>query len=85
MAAAAAAAAMLPPHAAAVAKKTPVVTALAGEQTTINNQLQAVALTATEMGTMTEMTMAKETKATAATSPVLASVDTWILHKNNSI
>ncbi len=51
----AAAAAVLPPRAAAVAMKTPAVTAMAGEQTTINNQLNASTATATE--TATTMTM----------------------------
>jgi hypothetical protein len=58
----AAAAAVLPPGAAGVAMKTPAVTAMAGAQTTINNQLNASTATATEMAT----TMTMETKATAA-------------------
>jgi hypothetical protein len=65
MAAAAAATAVLPPRAAAVATKTLVATAMAGEQTTINNQLKAAASTATETGTMSATTMMMETKATA--------------------
>ncbi len=56
-----AAAAVLPPRAAAVAK-TPTVTAMAGVQTTINNQLNAPMATATETAT----TMTMEMKATAA-------------------
>ncbi len=48
----AAATAVLPPRAAAVATKTLVATAMAGEQTTINNQLKAVAATVTETATM---------------------------------
>ncbi len=43
----AAAAVVLPPRAAAVAMKTPAVTAMAGAQTTINNQLNASTATAT--------------------------------------
>ncbi len=65
MAAAAAATAVLPPRAATVATKTPVATAMAGEQTTINNQPKAAASTATETATMTATTMTMETKATA--------------------
>ena len=65
MAAAAAATAMLPPRAAEVATKTPVATAMAGEQTTINNQPKAVASMATDTETMTATTMTMETKATA--------------------
>jgi hypothetical protein len=56
------AATVLPPRDAAVAMKTPAVTAMAGAQTTINNQLNASMPTATETATM--MTM--ETNATAA-------------------
>ncbi len=48
MAAATAVAAKLPPSTAAVATKAPAVTAMAGAQTTINNQLKAVAAMATE-------------------------------------
>jgi hypothetical protein len=55
------AAAILPPRAAVVAMKTPVVTAMAGAQTTINNQMNASTATATETGT----TMTMETKAAA--------------------
>jgi hypothetical protein len=40
-----------------------VATSLAGKQTTINNQLKAVAATAAEMATMTVTTMTKSTKA----------------------
>ncbi len=58
----AAAAAVLLPRATAVAMKTPAVTAMAGVQTTINNQLNALTATATETATM--MTM--EMKVTAA-------------------
>ncbi len=65
MAAAAAATAVLPPRAAALAAKTPVATAMAGEQTTINNQPKAAAPTAMEMATMTATTMTMEMKATA--------------------
>jgi hypothetical protein len=54
----AAAAAVLPPRAAAVAMKTPVVTAMSGAQTTINNQLYA--------STATARMMTMETNATAA-------------------
>jgi hypothetical protein len=39
----------------AVATKTPAATAMAGAQTTINNQLKATAATAMEMATMTAM------------------------------
>jgi hypothetical protein len=56
------AAAVLRPRAAAVAMKTPAVTAIAGAQTTINNQLNA----STAMATETVTTMTMETKATAA-------------------
>jgi hypothetical protein len=48
-----------------VATKTPVATAMAGEQTTINKQPKAAASTATETVTMTARTMTMETKATA--------------------
>ena len=58
----AAAAAVLRPRAAAVAMKTPAVTAMAGAQTTINNQLNASTATAT----MTATTMTMETTATVA-------------------
>jgi hypothetical protein len=58
----AAAATILPPRTAVVAMKTQAVTAMAGAQITINNQLNALMARATEMATM--MTM--ETKATAA-------------------
>jgi hypothetical protein len=53
MAAAAAATAVLRPHVPAVVTKTPTGTAMAGKQTTINNQLKAAAATATETATMT--------------------------------
>jgi hypothetical protein len=66
MAAAAAATAVLQPRAATVETKTTVGTAMAGKQTTLNNQLKAVAATATETMTMTATTMTKSTKATAA-------------------
>jgi hypothetical protein len=52
VAAATAAAAKLFPHDAGVATKTPAVTAMAGAQTTITNQLKAVAARAMEMATM---------------------------------
>ncbi len=58
----AAAAAILPPGAAAVAMKTPAVTAMAGAQTKIDNQLNA----STAMATMTATTMTMETTATVA-------------------
>ena len=58
----AAAAAVLPPRAAAVAMKTPAVTAMAGVQTTINNQLNA----STAKAMMTATTMTMETTATVA-------------------
>ncbi len=58
------AAAVLPPRAAVVAMKTPVVTAMAGAQTTIDNQLNAS--TATVTMTATTMTMTMETMATVA-------------------
>ncbi len=66
MAAAAVPTTVLPPRATAVAMKTPMVTAMAGAQTTINNQLKAATATATETGRMTATTMTMETKATAA-------------------
>jgi hypothetical protein len=66
MAAAASATAVLQPRAAAVVTKTPAGTAMAGKQTTINNQLNAAAATATETARMTATTMTKSTKATAA-------------------
>ena len=44
---------MLRPRAAAVVTKTPAGTAMAGKQTTINNQLKAAAATATETATVT--------------------------------
>ena len=66
MARAAAATAMLRLHAAAVVMKTPAATAIAGSQTTINNQLKAAMAMETEMATITAMTMMMETKATAA-------------------
>ncbi len=66
MAAAAAATAVLQPRATAVVNKTPVGTTMAGKQTTINNQLKAVAATATETATMTATMMTKSTKATYA-------------------
>ena len=47
MAAAAAATAVLPPCATLVVIKTPVATAMAGAQTTINNQLKAAMATVT--------------------------------------
>ena len=50
---AAAATNVLPLHATAVAMKTRAVTAMAGAQTTINNQLKAVTAIATETATMT--------------------------------
>jgi hypothetical protein len=65
MAVAAAATTVLPPHATAVATKTPVATAMAGEQTTINNQPKAAASKVKEMATMTATTMTMEMKATA--------------------
>jgi hypothetical protein len=46
----------LPPRAAAVATKSPAVIAMAGAQTTINNQLKLAAAMATETMTMTAMT-----------------------------
>ncbi len=51
MAGAATITAVLPPGATAVATKTPAATAMAGAQTTINNQLKAATATATEMAT----------------------------------
>ena len=54
--------AVLPPCAAAVAMKTPAVTAMVGAQTTINNRLNALTASATEMAT----TMTMEMKAMAA-------------------
>ncbi len=66
MAAAAAATAVLQPRATAVETKTPVGTAMAGKQITINNQLKAVAATATETATMTATRMTKSTKTTEA-------------------
>ncbi len=52
--------------AAAVARKTPAVTAVAGAQTTINNQLQAVAAMARVMVTMTATMTTMKTKVVAA-------------------
>ncbi len=49
----------------AVATKTPVATLMAGAQTTINNQLQAVVATATETATMTATMTTIKTMATA--------------------
>ncbi len=66
MAAAAATTSVLPPRAATVAMKTPAVTAMAGAQTTINNEQKSVTATATKTATMTETTMTMETKAMAA-------------------
>ncbi len=51
MAVAATITAVLPPGAAAVAMKTPAATAMAGAQTTINNQLKAATSTVTETAT----------------------------------
>ena len=51
-----AATAVLPTCAAAVAIKTPATTAMAGAQTTINNQLKAATATATETTMMTATT-----------------------------
>jgi hypothetical protein len=50
----------------AVATKTPAVTAMAGAQTTINNQLKAVAETGMEMVTMTAIMTTMKTKAEVA-------------------
>ncbi len=72
MATAAIATAVLPPRAATVAMKIPEVTALAGAQTTINNQLKAEMVMATAMAMMTAMMMAMETKATAAAAVAVA-------------
>jgi hypothetical protein len=52
--------AALPPRATAVAMKTPVATAMAGAQTTINNQLKAAAATAMDTGMITPTTTAIE-------------------------
>jgi hypothetical protein len=54
-------AAVLPPRAATVVTKTPAVTAKAGAQTKINNELKVVAATATITATMTAMTMTIKT------------------------
>ena len=61
---ASAATTVLPPHAAVVAMKTLAATAMVGAQT-INNQLKAVKVAATETATMTATTMPLETKGTA--------------------
>jgi hypothetical protein len=53
--------AALLPHATAVATKTPASTAMAGAQTTINNQLNVVAATVMEMATMTAKRMTIKT------------------------
>jgi hypothetical protein len=45
---------------------------MVGGQTTINNQLKAMAATATEMMTMKATTMTTKTKATALTSVAAA-------------
>ena len=62
---AAATTAVLPLRTATVAMKTPAATAMAGAQTTVNNQLKAATPMGTKMVTMTAMTMTMETKATA--------------------
>ncbi len=89
MAGAAAAAAVLPPHVSAVAMKT-AVTAMAGAQTTINNQLKAATETATETTTMTGTMMTMETKVTTmasssggsmgAAASLVAAVAAWQEH-----
>ena len=65
MAVATAATAVLPPRAVAVAMKTPVVTAMVGAQTTINNQIKAATTMAMEMATVTATAMSIKMKATA--------------------
>jgi hypothetical protein len=65
MAVAAAATAVLPPRAAAMATKKPMATAMAGAQTTINNQLKAAAAMATETVRMTATMITMETKMAA--------------------
>jgi hypothetical protein len=57
---------VLPPRATAVAMKTPMTTAMAGAQITINNQLNAATATSKETVMMTGTMMTIETKATAA-------------------
>jgi hypothetical protein len=52
-------------HDTMVARKTPAATAMAGAQTTIINQLQVAAATATETAMMTVMTTTMKTKAKA--------------------
>ncbi len=49
-----------------------VAAAMAGAQTTINNQLKAVAATAMEMATMTATTTMMRTKAAATVAAVVA-------------
>ena len=66
MAAAAVATTVLPSRAAVVAMKTLTATAMAGAQTTINNQLKAAMAMATETVMMTATTMMMGTKAMAA-------------------
>jgi hypothetical protein len=57
-----------------MATKTPAATAMAGDQTTINNQLKSVTATATEMATMTATRITMRMKATAAAAAVAAAV-----------
>ena len=64
MAAAAVITAVLPPLAATVAMKTPAAKAMAGAQTTINNQLKAAKSMAMERAAEMATTMMMETKAT---------------------
>jgi hypothetical protein len=76
VAGAAAAAAKLLPRTAMVAMKTPAATAMAGAQTTINNQLKAVAATAIETALM-RATTTNENKANNGNSGSLAAVRRW--------
>jgi hypothetical protein len=71
----AAAAAILPLCAAAVAMKTPAVTAIAGAQTTIDNQLNASTAMAMEMTTtMTMERQRRRRKRDGSTSEAAASL-----------
>ncbi len=63
---------MLPPRSATVATKTPAATAMAGAQTTINNQLKAATATATATAMMAVTTITMKTKATVVVAAAAA-------------
>ncbi len=86
IAVAASATALLPPRTAAVATKTPAATALAGVQTTINNQLKVAAALAmkTAMMTATTMMVRMQTKVAAATAAAVAAVAVAALWQHGS-